>query len=73
MATFFSITVNTDAAEWAKQKWDTYGFDYDTERTAGNVVIAWALEDGDDALKEALDEDGIEYETFEADPERFFA
>lgn len=52
--------------------YDTYGFDYDTERFGSDTVLAWAFED-DDELRKALDEDGIEYTTFEVeDLDRFF-
>lgn len=65
---FFTITAPdaNDPREWAERMWDTYGFDYDTERFGECSVLAWALDD-DDALGEALASDGIEYSTFEVD------
>ncbi len=67
----FRIFVDGDARAWADAKWDTYGFDYDTERTGGGVVHAWPLEDGTDAVRElsaSLRDDGISFTTFDANP-----
>ena len=75
--TFFSITPpdGQSPREWAKQYWDTYGFDYDLEKCAA-AVLAWPVDDegpeADQALKDALDEDSIEYTTFEADDDVLF-
>lgn len=76
IATFFSIKppAGEDAREWAREYWDTYGFDYDLER-CGPRIFAWPLEDDEDAedeLREALDEDDIEYTTFRADIDEMF-
>lgn len=68
--TFFTIFVprNEDPRTWAKQMWDTYGFDYDTTKFGAHSVCAWALEEGEeDELREALDEDDIYYEEFEVE------
>ena len=78
--TFFSITVPKEfgAREWAKQYWDTYGFDYDTERADHGGLLAWPCNDeenGDLAvaeLKRELDDGGIEYETFQATHDTIF-
>jgi len=73
METFFVITPNTEETglEWAKRLWDTYSFDYDTERT-GETVFAWAL-DSDASLAKALETDGIEFETFQGDSKELFS
>ncbi len=67
--------VGGDARTWADERWDTYDFDYDTERTGGQVVCAWALEEGPDAerdLREALRADGIFYTLETVDLDHFF-
>jgi hypothetical protein len=72
--TFFTITVpeGFGAREWADKYWDTYGFDYDTERAAHGGLLAWPCNDEEDRdlsvteLKHELDDGGIEYETFQA-------
>lgn len=49
--------------------------DYDTERTGGQVVCAWPLDEGTDAdraLCEALRTDGIHYTTETVDTDKFF-
>lgn len=71
--TYFKITPpdGENARAWARQKWDTYCFDYDTERL-GDTVLAWNDGCSVDELKAALDADGIEYETFEADINKMF-
>lgn len=77
MSTWFIITPpnGEDGKAWAKRMWDTYGFDYDMERT-GQCVFAWGYGDdedtADDDLKKALDDDEIEYETFEAELDVIF-
>ena len=73
MNTFFWITVTgeSDAKDWARRYWDTYGFDYDLERTSGNTVFAWPCNDLADVdeqksaamLESELDAAGIAYET----------
>lgn len=73
MNTFFWITIygELDAKDWAKKYWDTYGFDYDLERTGGDTVFAWPYNDHSDTdeakstaeLKRELDDAGIAYET----------
>lgn len=66
--TFFTITVpKGNAKEWACNYWDTYGFDYDLERTTKYTVCAWASECSDEELKEALNDDGIEYTTLQVE------
>ena len=48
--------------EWAKQCWDTYGFDYDPA-TGDLQVFVWPLEGVSmDQLKENLDSDQVQYE-----------
>jgi len=64
--TMFHIFVDGDARAWADAKWDTYGFDFDTERTGGGVVHAWALECADEELAAALTEEGVRFVTHEA-------
>lgn len=67
--------VNGDARAWADEKWDTYGFDYDTERTGGQVVCAWPLDEGPDArddLREALRADEVAYTSETVDTDKFF-
>lgn len=67
--------VNGDARTWADETWDTYGFDYDTERTGGQIVCAWPLDDGPDVnddLREALRVAGIHYTTEIVDLDQFF-
>ena len=73
MNTFFwiIITGESDAKDWAKRYWDTYGFDYDLERTGGDTVFAWPYNDFSDVdeaksaamLEGELDAAGIAYET----------
>lgn len=80
--TFFSIVVPGEwtgkEREWADRFWDTYGFDYDTERCASGGVLAWPCNDEEDetkaatVLERALSEAGIEYEIFEATFETVF-
>jgi hypothetical protein len=73
-STFFRIypPEGVDGKEWARQQWDTHGFDYDRDQTTYNVVIAWSLE-SDDELKNSLEAAQIEYTTFKADPDSFFS
>lgn len=68
LATFYIISPpsNEDGKTWAKKVWDTYGFDYDLERT-GQTVFAWACDVSDEELQSALNEDSIHYESFKAD------
>lgn len=80
--TFFTIFVpdswSGTEREWADLHWDTYGFDYDTERCSAGGVLAWPCNDEEkeeDAvleLKMELDDDDIQYETFEATHETMF-
>lgn len=72
--TFFTIASpeGENPRSWAKKVWDTYGFDYDTERFGSNTVCAWPLVD-EDMLREALEEDDIDFTTFEVeDLDAFF-
>lgn len=66
-STFF--TIHEDAS-WADRMWDTYGFDY---LKGSSPVLAWPLDIATSELSAALTEDGVAFETFEADPERVFA
>lgn len=71
---FFTIQVPSgiEPRDWAKQMWDTYGFDYATDRFGTNTVCAWALDD-DDELQEALEDDDVSFTTFEVeDLDSFF-
>ena len=44
--------------------WDTYGFDYDAERSTDEVVYAWAHGDQtDEGLAQELEEDNVEFST----------
>jgi len=38
------VPSGTTAKEWAEKKWDTYGFDYDTERIRLRTVFIWPSE-----------------------------
>ena len=76
MATFFRITIPQDMGDpntWAKRYYDTFGFDWDLERSDSTSILAWADGVGDDELEEALENDYIEFTTFEVeDVDRFF-
>ena len=53
-----------DARDWARRFWDTYGFDYDAERSTDEVVYAWAHGDQtDEGLAQELEEDNVEFST----------
>lgn len=65
------VFVDEDATRWAKRFWDTYGFDYDTERAAHGALYVWPLDDMD-ALKAALDEDGVRYQSIHVNVNNFF-
>lgn len=78
MAKFFKIRVPEYVPEsprdWARAVWDTYGFDYDIERSA-DFILAWAIDISDEELAENLEHDEIEFSTFEIpdeDLDKFF-
>lgn len=75
-ATFFTIRPDTrfgeTASQWARRMWDTYGFDYDTERTDSISVLAWPECCDEAELSAALDADRVPYTTFEADLKTMF-
>lgn len=79
LSTFFSIKPpnGEDALSWAKEMWDTFGFDYDIER-CGPCVFAWPCNDAETPeqatkeLSDALEADDIEFTTFEADADELF-
>lgn len=50
-----------NAEKWAKQMWDTYGFDYSTASITSNKVFIWPYEVSMKELKDGLDEEGITY------------
>jgi len=66
-ATFFRI--HKDLA-WARQYWDTYGFDFDTQSERNGTFLAWADGISSDELQLSLTEAGVRYTCFEADPEQ---
>ncbi len=67
LTTIFIIPTTGDARTWADQYWDTYGFDFDTDRCRSGSVYAWSLHDDDDGLRKALAEDRIEFQTITVD------
>lgn len=76
LATFFTIRPDTrfgeTAAQWARRMWDTYGFDYDTERTDSVSILAWSEGCDEAELMAALDADSVPYSTFVASLETMF-
>lgn len=76
LATFFKIRPNTrfgeTATQWARRMWDTYGFDYDTERTDSVSILAWPEGACETELMAALDADSVPYTTFKADLKAMF-
>ena len=63
---------HTNVREWADKWWDTYGFDYDTERCARGQLWAWPCDVSLDELKANLDAAGIQYVIHEFDSNVFF-
>jgi len=63
-STFFTIH---EHPSWADRMWDTYGFDY---LKGSSPILAWPLDITTRELSAALSADGIEFETFQGDPER---
>lgn len=62
-----------DARQWAQEFWDTYGFDYDKERSTADVVYAWPLEPvTEEQLGEKLAEDKIDFSSHAVDWDAWF-
>lgn len=65
---FFRITPPTQSlTSWAREYEEIFGFEWALDHTIQEgKVIAWPSEDSDvEILKEYLDEEEIEYSTFE--------
>lgn len=77
---YYQLTVpdGADVGHWAREHWDTYGFDYEAwthfpavaAAVDSGQLIFWPLDDG---CLDRLQDDGIHFERLDLTPDQLYA